>query len=81
MKLKVKLNTVNDAVLFAAKCNEYDDDVDYMYNDHYILDAKSMIGVISAGLGREATVLIHTENFETMDKFLTDMKLWLMEER
>ena len=53
MKLKIRLNTVNDAVLFAAKCNEYDDDMDYMYNEHYVLDAKSMIGVISAGLGRK----------------------------
>lgn len=81
MRLKIKLNTVNDAVLFAAKCNEYDDDVDYMYNEHYVLDAKSMVGVISAGLGRKATVLIHTEKPETMDRFLADMQLWIMEER
>ena len=49
MKLKIRLKTVNDASLFTAKCNEYrDNDVDYLVG-RYIIDGKSLMGILSTG--------------------------------
>ena len=33
MKIKIKLGTVNNAALFTAKCNEYIEDIDFIYVD------------------------------------------------
>lgn len=51
MSMDIQLNNVQDVVLFVAQCNEYVENIDYKF-DHYIVDAKSLMGVISAGFGR-----------------------------
>ena len=79
MKLKVKLVTVNDAVLFVAKCNEYMEDIDYFYN-RYIIDGKSLMGILGIGLNNECVVEIHTDDEECIRRFREDMALWIMEE-
>ena len=77
MNLKIKLSTVGDAVLFSAKCNEYKEDIDYLYDSRYVLDAKSTVGVIAAGIGKVREVKIHTENENVMEKFKEDMRMWM----
>lgn len=79
MRLKVKLCTVNDAVLFSAKCNEYSCDIDYLYDSRYVLDAKSLVAVIAAGLEQIREVEMHTSDAKLMHKFTEDMKLWTVE--
>lgn len=79
MRLKVKLCTVNDAVLFSAKCNEYDCDIDYLYDSRYVLDAKSLVAVIAAGLEQIREVKVHTNDTSLMRRFTDDMKLWIVE--
>lgn len=79
MKLKVKLVTVNDAVLFAAKCNEYKEDIDYFYN-RYIIDGKSLMGILGIGLNHECIVDIHTDDEEIKRRFKEDILLWIVEE-
>lgn len=80
MELKIKLGTVNDAVLFTAKCNEYDEDIDYLYDSRHVLDAKSIVSVIAAGIGEIRNVIIHTDNALRREEFKNDMQLWLIEE-
>lgn len=79
MRLKVKLCTVNDAVLFSAKCNEYSCDIDYLYDSRYVLDAKSLVAVIAAELGQVREVEVHTSDVKLMHKFADDMNLWIVE--
>lgn len=79
MQLKVKLVTVNDAALFTAKCNEYTYDIDYFFN-RYIIDAKSLMGILGIGLNRECMVYIHTDDEEAIKKFKSDMSLWIVED-
>lgn len=80
MRLKVKLGNVSDAVLFAAKCNEYDCDVDYLYDKRYVLDAKSLMAIIAAGLNTVREVEIHTDDTEILQKFLDSLSLWIVNE-
>lgn len=80
MKFKIKLKTVNDASLFAAKCNEYKNyDIDYLYN-RFVIDGKSLMGILSTGLEKECFVEIHCDEKNICNKFYEDMKLWIVEE-
>lgn len=76
MNLKVKLKTVNDASLFVAKCNEYKNyDCDYICG-RYIIDARSLMGVLSVGLDQECTVELHCDEESVCNRFREDMALW-----
>lgn len=79
MKLKVKLGTVANAVLFSAKCNEYECDIDYRFN-RYMIDAKSLVGIIGAGLNHICEVHMHTEDDSVKRRFKEDMSLWIVED-
>lgn len=79
MKIKIRLETVNNAALFAAKCGSYDCDIDY-YFGRYLIDAKSLMGVLSTGLDHECIVEIHTNDPEIIDRFRKDMSIWATEE-
>lgn len=75
IQFKVKLVTVTDAVLFAATCNEYEEDIDYYYN-RYIVDAKSLVGILGVGLGKECNVELHSDNTELIKRFWNDIEMW-----
>ena len=81
IKVKIKLGTVNDAVLFSAKCNEYKDyDIDYVCGK-YTVYAKSLMGILSIGLEHECVVELHSNDNEKLNtKFKEDMKLWIVKE-
>lgn len=79
-KYKIRLNTINDASLFTAKCNEYKDvDIDCLYG-RYIIDAKSVMGVLSIGLEKDYVVILHSDNKRIQDIFYEDIRLWVVEE-
>lgn len=81
MKLKIRLKTVNDASLFTAKCNEYrDNDVDYLVG-RYIIDGKSLMGILSTGLDKVCEVDFHCDNKQICNQFRQDMKLWISEDK
>ena len=81
IKVKIKLGTVNDAVLFSARCNEYKNyDIDYVFGK-YTVDAKSLMGILSIGLDHECAVELHSNDDEKLNnKFEKDMKLWIVKE-
>lgn len=75
MATGIQLNNVQDAILFVAQCSEYEANIDYKF-DHYIVDAKSLMGVISAGFGKRCIVSINSVDPDVLDKFAKDMKMW-----
>ena len=81
MRVKIKLNNVQDAILFVTTCSTYDCDIDYMYDERYILDAKSLVSVIGAGLERICDVKVNTDNEGLMKAFLRDVKMWIYEDK
>lgn len=78
MKVKVKLNTMDDCALFVAKCGQYEEDIDYCCNK-YIVDACSLMGVMSVGLARVCEVYLHTNDADVANRFKEDMKIWSVE--
>lgn len=80
MRLKIKLNSAIDAGLFAAKCNEYDCDIDYFHlNNRHSVDAKSVLAVIALGVGTPFIVCVHTTDTKLFKRFKKDMNLWIVE--
>lgn len=41
-----------------------------------MIDAKSIMGVLSTAIGEVSKVEIHTDNVEVINKFKEEMKLW-----
>lgn len=73
--MKIKLLNANDAALFVKTCNEFQADIDIKYG-RYIIDAKSIMGVLSTGLNKEYEIEIYTEDHNEKEKFIEAIKLW-----
>lgn len=71
-EIKIKLNAedVNDFVKAATKC---DFDIDIKYN-RFLIDAKSILGVLSMDLRQILTVKCHGES-SAFDSFLEKYKV------
>lgn len=59
---KIKLDTIHDAKKFVALANECDFDINVRFN-HFIIDAKSILGVLSLDLAKVLTVEYDGEDF------------------
>lgn len=60
---KIKLNAAEDVKEFVRSASQCDFDVDICYN-RILIDAKSLLGVLSMDLNRVLTVKCHGEDQE-----------------
>ena len=68
---KIRLATLDEAKAFVTAAGKCDFDIDVYYN-RFLIDAKSILGVLSLDLTRELTVDCHGESREfdrTLKKF------------
>ena len=71
---KIKLPEVSDAKRFVSAASRCDFDIDVFYNS-IIIDAKSLLGVLSMDLTRELTVKYGGENLQfenLLDSYTTE---------
>ena len=70
--------TFNDDILIAMDfvkiCNTFKSPVDLYVDNHYVLDAKSILGVSSFVSGHELDAVIHTDSSDENRKFENSMK-------
>ena len=70
--------TFNDDILvamdFVKTCNLFKSPVDLYVDNHYVLDAKSILGVSSFVSGHELDAVIHTDSSDENRKFENCMK-------
>ena len=70
--------TFNDDILvamdFVKTCNLFKSPVDLYIDNHYVLDAKSILGVSSFVSGHELDAVIHTDSNDENRKFENSMK-------
>lgn len=64
----IKLNTLEKVKDFVERVSSFDCDVDVLYR-HYILDAKSIMALLSIDLTNTLQVRIHTDDYEEINKF------------
>ena len=67
-ELMIKLNMVDDVKLFIEEVVNIDADVDLQKN-HYIVDAKSIMGVFSLDLSEPVKVVIHSDDESLIEPF------------
>lgn len=67
-ELMIKLNMVNDVKAFIEEVTNIDADVDLQKN-HYIVDAKSIMGVFSLDLSEPVKVVIHSDDESLIEPF------------
>lgn len=58
---KIRLATIDEAKVFVSKALKCNFDIDVAY-DRVVVDAKSILGVLSLNLTRELTVRMYGEN-------------------
>ena len=68
MSQKIRLNETADVKEFVQAASKCDFDVDISYN-RVIIDAKSILGILSMDLTRVLTVTCHGEDYE-INRFL-----------
>ncbi len=78
-EFQIRLNSVNEIALFTQKCSEFDRDIDYQVG-RYIIDAKSMMGVLSTGVEKNVTVTINTDEQNVIKEFYDEIKMWIVKE-
>lgn len=66
-RMKIRLNGTADVREFVHEAEKCDFDVDIQY-ESTIVDAKSILGIISLGLAKVLTVYCHGENPDFMNK-------------
>ena len=70
--------TFNDSMIvamdFVKICNTFKSPIDLYVDNHYVLDAKSILGVSSFVSGHELDAVIHTDSSDENRKFENSMK-------
>ena len=77
-EFKIRINTIENAKDFSNICEKFLFDVDVYYG-RYIVDGRSLLGILSFDLMKPLNVKIHTEdeasikNFsKRIERFITD---------
>lgn len=68
MKFQIQLNSIEDVIRMVNHLEQYEQPVDAKIGS-YMVDATSLMGLISMGLGKKVELLVHgdvTENFHQM---------------
>lgn len=80
IEFKVCINSTDDANRFVQKNTKYKDyDGDYVCG-RYVIDFRSILGVLSVGIGKPCRVIYHCDNVELCNKYKEEVKEWIVEE-
>ena len=69
----VLLNTLEKVKNFVAQMSTFDCDIDVLYR-RYILDAKSIMSILSVDLMQPLKVVIHSDDYEDLKRFFEVME-------
>lgn len=66
IKIKIKMVTFEDIQKFVEICSAYPDDID-VKSGHFVINGKSLMGLLSLDYSKEVFAEIHTEKAESED--------------
>ena len=69
----IKLNSLEKVKRFVNEVTTFECDVDVLYR-RYILDAKSIMALLSADLTETLKAVIHTDDYEELKRFYEIME-------
>ena len=71
MEFRIKLNTVEDAVRLVNTLEHHDYHADAMV-ESFVINARSLLGILGYGIAREMTVLFHEMPNEDLGCFMSE---------
>lgn len=72
-KIKINLNNFEKARNFISVAGGFESDIDTI-SRHYVIDAKSILGIFTLDLSKDIEVEIHSDNEEEIKKFNNEME-------
>lgn len=79
MRFKILLNTLKDANEFVGVCESFEEDINYIHG-RIVIDAASLMGILSCDLNKPAEVEILTDDLKIIDSFENAIEKWMVEE-
>lgn len=77
--MKIRFQSVSDVQRFNKICShEFDEEID-LYQNRYIINAKSIMGIFSLNLLEPIVVIIHSSDPVTVNRFYERIKEWKTE--
>ena len=76
-KIRLYLNKVEDVKRFVQLTRSVSGDINAAHN-HYTVDAKSLLGVMSLNLSEPIDVTIISDEDEECDKLIMNCKQWIV---
>ena len=76
---KIRVNSIHDASEVCNICGEYEDDIDGACGK-YLIDMKSILGIMSIGFGRHIDVYLHSDNKIFQDRLRDELRKWVVDE-
>lgn len=78
MEFSIKINHPNEAGVISKIANRYDGSIDIKSKDyHYVVDAKSMLGILSLDLSNK--VVVNCNDKDTFENLKEDLKGFVTE--
>ena len=76
-EFEIKLNTLDKVRKFSEIVSVMEEDIDIIVG-RYVVDAKSVLGILSIDLNRMLRVKIHTSDIDRCKEFQEEMKEFLV---
>lgn len=76
--MTIRLNTIDDANNFVKVIDKYEYDIDAVYGK-YVIDAKSIMGLLSLGIPKKINIVIHSNNSNIIKQITSDISEWIVE--
>ena len=76
--MTIRLNTIDDANNFVKVIDKYEYDIDAVYG-RYVIDAKSIMGLLSLGIPKKINIVIHSNNSNIIKQITSDISEWIVE--
>ena len=79
MKFTIKLNKQEDAAIISQIAENYDTGIDFRsYDNHYVIDAKSIMGILSLDLSKP--IIVDIENPDTYESFKSRVEKYIVKQ-
>lgn len=66
--MKIKFNEMKDVQRFVSKCSMFEDDI-VLLSGRYVVDGKSLLGILSLDLSKPVDLKIDTDDISTKHVF------------
>ena len=77
--VRISLNSIDKVKSFVNDLAKFDVDFD-LVSGRYVIDAKSIMGILSTSLDKECVVNFLSDDEKLCNQFKEDIRLWIVEE-